>query len=115
MCLFILVACLLMEDTGLGEKRGGALQIEGDDTPALCHIVRPNRQKLSIANPGVLITNRQKLSIANPETAYALYFFRSDLIFSLLPGLSLPQKKSDIRKNKKNTTMTEPSPPPAIA
>jgi hypothetical protein len=62
-------------------------------------------QHTSIMSLIVVPPNRQKLSIANPGTAYKLqdasYFFRSDLIFSLLPGLSLSQKKE--RRHKKKT------------
>ena len=42
----------------------------------------------------------------------ALYFFKSDLIFPLLPGLSLPKKGAATSEKTKNTTMTEPPPPP---
>ena len=42
----------------------------------------------------------------------ALYFFRSDLIFSLLPGLSLPKKGAATSEKTKKTTMSEPSLPP---
>jgi hypothetical protein len=61
-------------------------------------IVRPNRQKLSIANLG---------------TAYklqdALYCLGPTLFFPSSPA-SLSQKKE--RNQKQNTTMTEPPPPP---
>ena len=40
-----------------------------------------------------------------------MQFFRPDLIFSFLPGLSSRKKFRDIKKYK-NTTMTEPPPPP---
>ena len=60
----------------------------------------------------LIAKNYLSLTQGRPMLQDTLYFFRSDLIFSLLPGLSLPKKGATSEKTKKNTNHDRATPPP---